>query len=74
MFPKLTGEPTDASMMNFSESGMLNVLDQMETLWLKEQKFINGDQISAADIWAACEIEQPSECKNLYFRVVFITL
>lgn len=56
----MTGEDPDEAFVRFFEKGMLTALDQMESLWLREQKFINGDQISAADLWAACEIEQSS--------------
>ena len=41
---------------------MNRVLDQIETIWLEngQKKYICGDEISAADIVACCELEQPS--------------
>ncbi|KAK9710564.1 Glutathione S-transferase, N-terminal domain [Popillia japonica] len=59
LLPKMTGAESDENMLTLFESKMIDVLDQMETHWLQDKQFINGDEISAADIWAACEIEQP---------------
>ncbi|KRT79583.1 Glutathione S-transferase [Oryctes borbonicus] len=59
LIPKMTGNESDEDMVILFESRMLDALEQMESLWLQEKDFINGEQISAADIWAACEIEQP---------------
>ena len=40
---------------------MENCLDFIENEWLgKGNKYIVGDEISVADLFAACEIEQPS--------------
>lgn len=36
-------------------------LDTVENQWLQNTKFIAGDKITAADIFAACEIEQTSK-------------
>lgn len=36
-------------------------LDLVEHQWLMNTKFIAGDKVTAADIFAACEIEQTSE-------------
>ncbi|CAG7718373.1 unnamed protein product, partial [Allacma fusca] len=33
-------------------------LDIVENIWLKETKFVSGDQISIADLFAVEEIEQ----------------
>lgn len=47
------------------QKDMDKCLDQFETLWLSDdKKFIAGNEISVADIWAACEIEQPSKEKS----------
>lgn len=59
----MTGAESDENMLTLFESKMIDVLDQMETHWLQDKQFINGDEISAADIWAACEIEQPSKLR-----------
>lgn len=36
-------------------------LDLVENQWLMNTKFIAGDKVTVADIFAACEIEQTSE-------------
>lgn len=38
---------------------MESCLDDIENLWLSQGKFIAGDEITVADLFAACEIEQP---------------
>ena len=42
-------------------TGMTKVLDQFETIWLKNgtKKYLVGEKISVADIVACCELEQP---------------
>merc|ERR1719166_420363 len=42
---------------------MTKALDTVESVWLEKgkNKYITGsDKISVADIWACCELEQPS--------------
>lgn len=46
---------------------MVTCLDNMERLWLNSGLYITGDQLTAADVWAACEIEQLSKL-FLYFK------
>jgi len=36
------------------------VLDQLENVWLKDTPYIAGQNISVADVLAACELEQPT--------------
>lgn len=40
---------------------METVLEQLETVWLKDQPFVAGNNISIADLMAACELEQPGK-------------
>lgn len=40
---------------------MIECLDQIENIWLKDKAFLANKEISVADIVAACEIEQPRE-------------
>lgn len=35
-------------------------LNLIENLWLKDTKFLAGNNLTAADIFGACEIEQIS--------------
>lgn len=57
--PMVTGEPANPKRVADYESRMANGLDDFQQLWLTENEYITGNNISAADIWAACEIEQP---------------
>ncbi|XP_076815809.1 glutathione S-transferase theta-1-like isoform X1 [Clavelina lepadiformis] len=45
--------------MDKAVSDMNQMMDDLEMMFLKNQEFINGDQVSFADILAACEIVQP---------------
>ncbi|KAF5283702.1 hypothetical protein FQA39_LY17250 [Lamprigera yunnana] len=38
---------------------MIMCLDDFENLWLKSDPFITGYELTAVDIWADCEVEQP---------------
>lgn len=59
LIPCLTGEePNEKKVMNFQRR-MSDTLDFMESVWLSPGPWIAGDEISVADLWAACEIEQP---------------
>ncbi|KAF2901870.1 hypothetical protein ILUMI_04311 [Ignelater luminosus] len=57
--PRFFGKEASPKKIAPYESRMANCLDLFEELWLSKTPYIAGDQISAADIWAACEIEQP---------------
>ena len=57
--PKLTGESPNEKTIAAYENRMIDCIDNFERCWLNSGPFITGDKISAADIWAACELEQP---------------
>nr|AVT42200.1 glutathione S-transferase t1 [Lissorhoptrus oryzophilus] len=60
LIPNMTQSPPDANEVSKHESNMLTCLDQIEDLWLGQgHKYIVGDKISVADIFAATELEQP---------------
>lgn len=60
LIPILTGKPANPSRVEANKERMEGVLDLMENIWLAEgNKFITGSKLTAADIWAAAEIEQP---------------
>ena len=40
---------------------MIDCLDQIENIWLKNSDYLVGNTLSIADIFGACEIEQPSK-------------
>lgn len=59
--------PDDDYVAEASKKQMDETLNTIEKLWLDEGKpFIGGaNEVSIADLFAACEIEQPS--KNFSF-------
>nr|XP_022913304.1 glutathione S-transferase theta-1-like [Onthophagus taurus] len=59
LLPRTAGIQMDEGIVNLYTTKMEETLDNMEKLWIQNKAFINGDKISAADIWAICEIEQP---------------
>lgn len=66
--PIATGEPAKPERVAQLEKNMNEVLDVVENIWLANSPFLCGDQITVADIFGACEIEQP---RNLTFSVFF---
>ncbi|KAJ3644976.1 hypothetical protein Zmor_022672 [Zophobas morio] len=59
LIPILTGKPTDPDQLQKYEDNMDSCLHTVETIWLANGPYITGNRISVADIFAACEIEQP---------------
>ncbi|XP_022914584.2 glutathione S-transferase theta-3-like [Onthophagus taurus] len=58
LFPKLFGKEVPRNRLEALEGNVEKCLGEIERLWLTPGPFINGDHLTAADIWAACEIEQ----------------
>lgn len=59
LIPLMTGTPPKQSSVDRFQSGMEQVLVDFETYWLKDSKFVAGQQVSIADILAVCELLQP---------------
>ncbi|XP_014215774.1 glutathione S-transferase theta-1 isoform X3 [Copidosoma floridanum] len=60
LYPMLKGKPPKPEKVSIHESRMVECLDQIENVWLNDNKlFLTGQQISIADLLGACEIEQP---------------
>lgn len=57
----LTGRQPKAEKLELLKGNANQALDKFEELFLSDGPFINGHEISFADIQAACEIEQPSK-------------
>lgn len=59
--PMMEGRPANEKQVARFKKDMLKCLDQIEKVWLDHGKkaFIAGDEISIADLLAACELEQP---------------
>lgn len=57
----MTGKPVDESRVKLFKSNMLQTLDLLENVWLEssDKAFLTTNEISFADILAACELEQP---------------
>lgn len=62
MDPILFNRKTDAKVLAAYEKRMTSALDDFETKWLgRGTDFIVGNNVTVADILAACELEQPSK-------------
>ena len=59
LFPLMGLHNEEAIIKHFGEMLEKN-LGIMENIWLKDGPFIAGNQLTAADILGACEIEQSS--------------
>ncbi|GFY76539.1 glutathione S-transferase theta-1 [Trichonephila inaurata madagascariensis] len=57
--PLLQQKPVDEKKVEFYKKGFLRVVKDIEEGFLKNRPYISGDNISVADIFCACEIEQP---------------
>lgn len=57
----MTGKEPDQKIISRHERGIHKTMDILENLWLGENKFLCGNTCSVADLFAACEIEQPSK-------------
>lgn len=53
---------------------MIKCLEQFEECFLENKKFISGNEISYADIAAACEIEQPRKSFELCFIILVMII
>ncbi|XP_055688001.1 glutathione S-transferase theta-1-like [Lutzomyia longipalpis] len=60
--PLMTGEKPDVAEVRKLEAQLNNTLDIMENTWLKCNSYIAGEQFTIADVFAACDIEQPRIC------------
>ncbi|KAG8225500.1 hypothetical protein J437_LFUL014136 [Ladona fulva] len=59
--PLMTGKPANPARVSDLQTRMEKTLDDVENIWLQKgkKKYLAGDKISVADIWGACEVEQP---------------
>lgn len=64
------GEPAKPDKVLEHKGRMIECLDQIENIWLKDKPFLTGDKISVADIFGACEIEQPSKYIQLIRKAI----
>lgn len=61
LLPLMSGKPAKESQLNMLKGRMENTLDSLENIWLEsaEKAYLASNEISFADILAACELEQP---------------
>lgn len=52
-------KPVDEKQLEFFKKNFVKSLKDIEDGFLKDRPYISGDSISVADIFCACEIEQP---------------
>nr|XP_031829003.1 glutathione S-transferase theta-1-like [Nomia melanderi]XP_031829004.1 glutathione S-transferase theta-1-like [Nomia melanderi]XP_031829005.1 glutathione S-transferase theta-1-like [Nomia melanderi] len=58
LMPIITGKPTVPEQIAKYEKQMVNCLDLLENVWLKQNLFLIGSEISIADLLGTCEVEQ----------------
>ncbi|CAH1232997.1 GSTT2B [Branchiostoma lanceolatum] len=52
MIPQMTGKPVDKTTLDKAVSQLDNTLDMLQTMFLKDQPFLCGDNITIADLLA----------------------
>lgn len=60
LMPMMLGTKVNEKKVEDFKRRMETVLEQFETIWLKDKPFVAGNQVTIADLLAACELEQPS--------------
>lgn len=56
--PMITGKPAAPEVIAKYEKHLINCLDLLENIWLKDKPFLTGSEVSIADLLGACEVEQ----------------
>lgn len=56
--PMKTGKPAKPEQVKKYETHVVNCLDLIESIWLKDKPFLTGNKINVSDIFGACELEQ----------------
>ncbi|XP_038668345.1 glutathione S-transferase theta-2 [Scyliorhinus canicula] len=59
LIPRMTGQPVDKEKLTKALSELNGTLDILESMFLKQQPFLCGDEITLADLLAICELMQP---------------
>lgn len=68
LLPLITGQEANVEKVEKLEKKMIENLNLLENIWLKDKPFLCGDEITISDLVAACEVEQPSKIINLYYN------
>ncbi|XP_067862186.1 glutathione S-transferase theta-2 [Heptranchias perlo] len=59
LIPHMTSQPVDENKLTKALSELNGTLDMLESMFLKNQPFLCGDEITLADLLAICELMQP---------------
>lgn len=61
LIPLMTGKPPVQSKVDLFKGQMEKTLESLENIWLEssDKAFLASNELSFADILAACELEQP---------------
>ncbi|KAJ8415295.1 hypothetical protein AAFF_G00422750 [Aldrovandia affinis] len=59
LLPRMMGQPQDPVKMDRALAQLSETLEKLESMFLKRQPFLCGDDITLADLLAICEIMQP---------------
>ncbi|ODN03560.1 Glutathione S-transferase theta-1 [Orchesella cincta] len=57
--PKMTGQPINEKLAEYHGNQLKTILEQLENIWLKDEQFIAGKDLTIADLLAVTELEQP---------------
>nr|XP_033333518.1 glutathione S-transferase theta-1-like [Megalopta genalis]XP_033333519.1 glutathione S-transferase theta-1-like [Megalopta genalis] len=58
LIPLITSKPTSIEAIAKCKKNMIECLDLLENIWLKDKLFLTGSKVAIADLLGACEIEQ----------------
>lgn len=59
LLPRMTGSAVDGVRLERALAELKATLDHLESMFLKRQPFLCGDDITLADLLAVCELMQP---------------
>lgn len=68
LWPTINKKPVNEKLVARLEDKMIDTLDLIENIWLKNNQYLCGDEISISDIIAICEIDQPSNQIIFHFK------
>lgn len=68
VLPFRTGEKPTAAQISDQKRTLTKNLDDLENIWLKDTKFVTGDEVTFADLMAVSAIEQVVGMKLFKFE------
>uniref|UniRef100_UPI003AAC84F2 glutathione S-transferase theta-3-like n=1 Tax=Centroberyx gerrardi TaxID=166262 RepID=UPI003AAC84F2 len=70
LVPRLSGSPVDQDKVGGPLSELGGTLDKLESMFLRRQPFLCGDDITVADLLAVCELMQKQKQSESGFSAV----